>query len=236
MTKSRHLVRSLSAVTLFWAASHAVACGDGSEVGPAVAAGGTAGVGNDAGSNGGSSTAGTANAGTSNAGATSMDAGNVGNPEGGPGPMNDAAGQPMNPTTVCDDAGVCLCDLPVDGGNASCDCVGDIQCQFNCGSNCEVTCAGSEGCVATVGPDSSGACQAGGSCDFTCEGDCTFRCAGSSSCVVHCAPGADCAITSCPNQVDCGDGVLACRTDCPSSSDGGGGSDGGSVSDGGDGG
>lgn len=232
MTNSRHLARTITALTLLCGGIHVVACGDDSEVTPATAAGGSAGTTGDASaSSSGTANGGTANAGAANAGSTSMDAGNMGNAEGGPGPMNDAAGPPPVNPTVCDDAGMCACDTPVDGGTTNCDCVGQTQCQFDCGSNCEVTCASGDGCVATVGPDSSGSCQGNGSCDFTCEGDCSFRCSGGSDCLVHCAAGANCAITACPTQVDCGDGVLACRTDCPSTSDAGSG-----VSDAGDGG
>lgn len=94
-------------------------------------------------------------------------------------------------------------------------CEGNARCALACGADCHVVCPGTSGCDATMGPGSTAECDGTGDCDFTCEGDCSVDCPGASSCTVTCPPEASCEITSCSQINECGDGVLACRTECP---------------------
>lgn len=96
-------------------------------------------------------------------------------------------------------------------------CEGNASCDLECGVRCHVECPGTAGCAAAMGDDSTAICNGTGTCEYTCGGDCQIDCPGASACIVRCAEGATCEVTSClgPSLVDCGDGVLACRTDCP---------------------
>lgn len=122
----------------------------------------------------------------------------------------------------CDQStSTCSClggtDCTVEGGvNVTLICEGNARCDLECGAGCQVECPGTAGCAATMGDDSTGICNGSGTCDYTCLGDCTVDCPGVSSCTVQCAEGATCDITSCTQQEDCGGGLLACRSACPS--------------------
>jgi hypothetical protein len=95
-------------------------------------------------------------------------------------------------------------------------CDGNARCSLECGAECHVECPGTSGCDAAMGPDSTAICDGTGNCDFLCEGDCSVDCPGASSCTVTCPVDAICEITSCDMGLQtCGDGVLACRTACP---------------------
>lgn len=95
-------------------------------------------------------------------------------------------------------------------------CEGNAACDLECDEGCRVECPGTAGCSALMGDDSEAICNGTGNCEFTCQGDCVVDCPGNSSCLVFCAEGAEvCDILNCGVPTDCGDGVLACRTDCP---------------------
>lgn len=123
----------------------------------------------------------------------------------------------------CDqETNTCAClggtDCVIEGGDGAVTlvCEGNARCELECGVDCQVECPGTSGCAATMGDDSTGICNGTGDCDFMCDGDCSVDCPGASSCTVACAEGAVCEITSCPDAIECDDGLtIACRAACP---------------------
>lgn len=120
-----------------------------------------------------------------------------------------------NDTRTCTCSGGTLCVVEGES-DINLICEGNAQCDLQCEEDCHVECPGISGCTADMGDDSSAVCNGSGQCEYTCNGDCTADCPGSSECIVYCLSGFVCEITSCEQDFqDCGNGVLACRTNCP---------------------
>lgn len=118
-------------------------------------------------------------------------------------------------TRTCTCSGGTDCALAGEESSVTFECDGNATCDLTCGTDCHVVCPGTAGCTATMGDGSTAVCNGTGDCHYTCVGDCSVDCPGASSCTLTCPMGATCEITSCPQMVDCGDGVLACRNACP---------------------
>jgi hypothetical protein len=116
---------------------------------------------------------------------------------------------------------LCTCvggsSCSIDGDNIEFACDGNASCSYTCGENCLFNCVGTTGCEVHSGDGGHILCTGTTTCDVHCYGDCTVDSPGTSSSIVRClaeADGAVCTITSC-TATDCGDGVYACRTPCP---------------------
>jgi hypothetical protein len=146
--------------------------------------------------------------------------------------LGGCGGGGVDDVDILECTGECTCDIETNScsclggtecvveaeGEVTLRCEGNARCDLQCGDLCHVDCHGTAGCDAQMGADSTGECNGTGDCDFSCAGDCAIDCPGTSRCTLACPEGASCSITSCLGQslMDCGDGVLVCRTSCPS--------------------
>jgi hypothetical protein len=90
---------------------------------------------------------------------------------------------------------------------------------MTCGTNCLITCPGTTSCTVDVQDQASISCPGTATCDVLCYGSCTVQMAGAAKSIVRCEDEtATCEIQGC-QATDCGDGVYACRMDCPQSSE-----------------
>lgn len=135
----------------------------------------------------------------------------------------------------CEPADACSCGPGVDrptactcNGGSSCEIEGDdieFQCQGNaacgmtCGTDCLITCPGTTSCSVDVDDGGIVSCPGTATCEVICRGDCTVEMTGTARSTLRCeAEDATCEVTGC-DVTDCGDGVFACRMDCPSAGD-----------------
>lgn len=94
------------------------------------------------------------------------------------------------------------------------DCTSSPQCRIDCqpGVTCEkVDCTDAKDCFVD--------CEDNASCDVTCAGSegCVENCRPDSQCLLRCGatPQAQCQFNMCPSVTDCGNGVYACNRTCP---------------------
>lgn len=117
--------------------------------------------------------------------------------------------------TACTCNGGSSCEI--DGNDIEFQCQGNAACGMSCGTNCLITCPGTTSCTVEVEDDGIVSCPGTATCEVLCHGDCTVEMTGTAGSIVRCAgeaDGAACDITGC-SATDCGDGVHACRMDCP---------------------
>lgn len=120
--------------------------------------------------------------------------------------------------TACTCSGGSTCEI--DGDGIEFHCQGNANCGLACGTNCLVTCPGTTSCSVEVGNDGHVSCPGTATCQVACRGDCTVAMTGNARSTVRCeSEDANCEITGC-DATDCGDGVFACRMDCPSATAG----------------
>lgn len=105
----------------------------------------------------------------------------------------------------------------LDGNQIEFQCQGNAGCGMTCGTDCLITCPGTTTCTVDIGDGSIVSCPGTATCDVRCHGDCIVQMAGAARSIVRCEKadeGAECIVEGC-TPVDCGNGVRACRTACP---------------------
>lgn len=144
---------------------------------------------------------------------------------------NDELGSGEAEIEECEPADACSCEAGVERetrctcvGGSTCEiagdsiefqCEGNADCGMTCGDDCLLTCPGTTRCDVVTGSEAVIECPGTASCYVTCSGSCELNIAGAARGLLTCEDAeADCSFNGC-EPTDCGEGVFACRVDCP---------------------
>lgn len=115
--------------------------------------------------------------------------------------------------TSCSCTGGSSCEIEGDDIEFRCD--GNAGCGMSCGNDCLITCPGTTTCDIEVGDDGVIECPGTATCNVVCHGSCALSLAGAARAVLTCEDdAAACEMSGC-QATDCGNGVFACRAECP---------------------